>query len=91
MCLWLEALVVWTVLKYVEVAIEMLIYLANTGQVFEPVAVVGSRPHGSKLAIKQLIEALLADLMRSVDPDAPIRVEETIDDVRAEHVPCSTC
>ena len=84
------ALILRTILEYVEVAIQLFVHLANARQVVKAVAVVRGGPHCCQLAIKQLLEALLTDLMRSIYPDAAIRVQKSLHHVRAKHVPCAT-
>ena len=82
----LKALVLWAVFENVEIAVQVLINLANAGQVVEPVAVVGSRPHCSQFALKQLLVTFLADLVGSVDPYAAVGVQKPVHNVGTEHV-----
>ena len=82
--------ILWAVLKDVEVAIELFVKLADRGEVFEAVAVVWGRPHCGEHAVKQLLVAFLAYLVRSVDSDATVRMQEPLHNVCAEKVTCSS-
>ena len=81
-------LILGTIFKYIEVAVQLFINFADTCQVIEAVAIVRGGPDGGQLAIKKLLIALLANLVRTVNPNAPIRVQESLHHISAKHVPC---
>ena len=80
-------LVVRTILKNVEEAIQMFVHFAHACQVIEAITVVGSRPNCRQFTIKERLKAFLAKLMCAIDPDASVRVEESFHDVCPIHVP----
>ena len=66
--------------------VQILVELQNTREIFISVTVIGSTPDGGKLAAKQLLIAIFAQLVRTIYSSHFVFLEESLANVLAEDV-----
>ena len=77
-------------IKHIEVPVPLIANLEHARHIPTPIAVVRCAPDGAQPVIVQDLIALLTELVRAEDVVHLVDVEELLDHLRAERVPCAS-